>query len=43
VRPNLAILGGGELELSQTKERIGQCAALKEARGSQIAAVMAKY
>lgn len=43
VRPNLAILGGGELELSQTKERIGQCAALKAARGSQIAAVMAKY
>jgi hypothetical protein len=43
VRPNLAILGGGELELSQTKERIGQCAALKDARGAQIAAVLARY
>lgn len=43
VRPNLAVLGGGELELSQTKERIGQCAALKDARGEQIAAVLAKY
>ncbi|KAB7647628.1 M1 family metallopeptidase [Polymorphobacter fuscus] len=43
VRPNLAILGGGDLELSQTKERIGQCVALKAARGSQIAAVLAKY
>jgi hypothetical protein len=43
VRPNLAVLGGGELELSQTKERIGQCAALKDARGDQIAAVLATY
>ena len=43
VRPNLAILGGGALELSQTKERIGKCAALKDARGDQIAAVLAKY
>ncbi len=43
VRPNLAILGGGALELSQTKERINKCAALKDARGEQIAAVLAKY
>ena len=43
VRPNLKTLGGGELELSQTKERIGQCAALKDARGGQIAAVLGKY
>ena len=43
VRPNLKILGGGELELSQTKERIGQCVALKAARGDQIAAVLGKY
>lgn len=43
VRPNLTVLGGGELELSQTKERIGQCAALKEAKGAEIASVLAKY
>ena len=43
LRPKLAALGGGELELSQTKERIGQCAALKNARAGQIAAVLADY
>jgi ERAP1-like C-terminal domain len=40
IRPNLAVLGGGELELSQTKERIGQCAALKEAKGADISAAL---
>ncbi|MEY2883051.1 MAG: hypothetical protein RL490_775, partial [Pseudomonadota bacterium] len=43
VRPKLAAIGGGELELAQTKERIAQCAALKEAKGAEIASVLAKY
>ncbi len=42
VRPKLAILGGGELELAQTKERIHLCVALKEAKGAEIAAVLAR-
>ena len=42
VRPKLAALGGGELELAQTKERIGLCVALKEAKGAEIAAVLAR-
>lgn len=42
IRPNLAILGSGELELAQTKERIGQCAALKEAKGAEISAALAR-
>jgi hypothetical protein len=33
-------LGGGELELSQTKERIQRCVALKRARGDEIAAAL---
>lgn len=41
IRPNMALLGGGELELSQTRERIGQCAALKAAKGAEISAVLA--
>ena len=40
IQPNLAILGGGALELAQTKERIGQCAALKEAKGAEISAAL---
>lgn len=40
IRPNLAVLGGGELELAQTRERIGQCAALKAAKGSEISAAL---
>lgn len=42
IRPNLAILGGGELELAQTKERIGQCAALKAAKAAEISAVITR-
>ncbi len=42
IRPNLATLGGGELELAQTKERIGQCAALKAAKGSEISAALGR-
>ncbi|WP_133064349.1 M1 family metallopeptidase [Sandarakinorhabdus cyanobacteriorum] len=40
IRPNLATLGGGDLELAQTRERIGQCAALKAARGADISAAL---
>ena len=35
-QPKLKMLGGGELELSQTKEQIGVCAALKKAKGAEI-------
>jgi hypothetical protein len=38
IRPKLAALGGGELELDQTKERIRLCVALKEKKGTEIAA-----
>jgi aminopeptidase N len=41
VRPKLPQLGGGELELSQVKERIGICASLKAAKGAEIAAALA--
>ena len=40
IRPNLAILGGGELELAQTKDRIRQCVALKDAKGAEVAGVL---
>ena len=42
VQPKLKTLGGGELELAQVKERIGQCAALKQAKGAEIGATLAK-
>jgi aminopeptidase N len=42
VKPKLAMIGGGELELAQAKERIGQCAALKDAKGAEIGAALAK-
>jgi hypothetical protein len=42
MRPKLAQIGGGDLELSQVMERIGICASLKEAKGEEIAAVLAK-
>jgi len=41
--PKLPIIGGGALELAQTKERIAKCAALKAAKGGEIAAVLARY
>jgi hypothetical protein len=41
--PKLPIIGGGALELAQTKERIAKCAALKAAKGDEIAAVLARY
>ncbi len=40
---NLKPLGGGDLELSQTKERVGLCAALRTAKGADIAAALAKF
>jgi hypothetical protein len=42
VSPKLKASGGGELELAQTKERIGQCVALKQAKSAEISAVLAK-
>jgi aminopeptidase N len=42
IRPKLAALGGGELELEQAKQRIGQCVALKKAKGAEIAAALAR-
>jgi len=41
ISPRLAEIGGGELELAQAKERIGLCVALKEAKGAEIAKVLA--
>jgi aminopeptidase N len=41
VQPKLAQLGGGELELSQTKEGIALCVALKDAKGAEIARALA--
>lgn len=43
LRPKLKTIGGGELELSQAKERIAQCAALKSAKGAEIAGVLKAY
>ena len=40
-QPKLKMLGGGELELAQTKEKIGVCAALKRAKGAEIVAALA--
>jgi hypothetical protein len=42
MQPKLTALGGGELELAQTKERIGLCVALQSAKGSEIGAVLGK-
>jgi hypothetical protein len=41
IAPRLAEIGGGELELAQAKERIGLCVALKQAKGAEIAKVLA--
>lgn len=40
-QPKLKMLGGGELELAQTKEQIGVCSALKNAKGAEIVAAFA--
>jgi aminopeptidase N len=42
VKPKLQVIGGGELELAQAKERIGKCAALRNAKGAAIGASLAK-
>ena len=39
--PRLKELGGGELQLAKTEEQIRVCAALKRAKGSEIAAAFA--
>jgi len=41
VVPALKEIGGGELELSQTRERVSLCMALKEAKGAEIAKELA--
>jgi aminopeptidase N len=43
MQPKLRELGGGELELAQTKERIALCSALKSAKGAEIGAVLARW
>jgi aminopeptidase N len=40
MQPKLHELGGGELELAQTKERIALCLALKNAKGAEIGAAL---
>ena len=40
MQPKLKELGGGELELAQTKERIARCLALKSAKAAEIGAVL---
>jgi aminopeptidase N len=42
VKPKMQTLGGGELELAQVKERIGLCVALRNAKGNEIEAVLAR-
>lgn len=42
VRPRLAELGGGELELSQAVAGIRRCAALKAAKGGDISAALGR-
>jgi len=42
VKPKMQTLGGGELELAQAKERISLCVALKDAKGSEIGAGLAR-
>jgi aminopeptidase N len=37
---HLSALGGGQLELAQTKERIGVCAAVRQGKGAEIAALL---
>jgi aminopeptidase N len=41
-RPRLSVLGGGELELGQTLDAIRQCVALKDAKGAEIEALLAR-
>lgn len=40
-RPKLAEMGGGELELEQTKERIRACAAVRKEKQAEITAALA--
>ncbi|OYW83671.1 MAG: hypothetical protein B7Z20_12265, partial [Sphingobium sp. 32-64-5] len=43
LRPKLPVIGGGELVLGQVVEQIRLCAALKEAKGAEISAELARY
>ncbi len=42
MRPRLQQLGGREMELTQTKDRITQCAALKSVKGAEISTELAR-
>ncbi len=42
IQPRLTELGGGELELEQTKQRIQACVALRDAKGKEMAAALAR-
>jgi hypothetical protein len=42
VKPKMQTMGSGELELAQVKERIGLCVALRNAKGHEIGAVLAR-
>lgn len=42
-KSKLSLLGGGDLELAQVKERIELCVALKEAKGAEIGKVLASH
>jgi len=42
MKPKLATLGGGELELERAAERIAQCVALTTAKTAEIGAALAK-
>lgn len=42
IRPRLATLGGGELELAQTLDAIRSCVALKAAKGAEIEAALTR-
>ncbi|MCX7056308.1 MAG: ERAP1-like C-terminal domain-containing protein, partial [Proteobacteria bacterium] len=42
IQPRLKMIGAGELELAQTRERIELCTALRRAKGTEIAEVLAR-
>jgi aminopeptidase N len=42
IEPRLKLIGGGGLEIAQTKERVALCVALRNAKANEIAAVLGK-
>ena len=43
LQPKLGALGGGNLELARTKERIASCVAIRNAKGPEIGAVLDRF